>query len=247
MFANAFYLSGFDVNTVPVVDHLVAWFDAADANTITESSGDVSQWDDKSGNANNASQGTASNQPLLVADAANGHPVIRFDGVDNFLSLPSVIISGSTLRTAFFVIRRADNGAAQTFFSLTTATSNIFIYGRNPVDIIGSYQISSKRDFTGSVADPTDFFVLTHVTPTTNISTSEMRIDGSNLSVQSTNAGVFNTSSSGTSSIGRWRSGNPQYFDGDLGEIIIYDKALSNSEILSVESYLAVKWGVTLA
>ena len=39
------------------------WLDATDATTITEVSGDVSQWDDKSGNSNNVSQGTAIYRP----------------------------------------------------------------------------------------------------------------------------------------------------------------------------------------
>ncbi len=45
----------------------VAWFDANDSDTITESGGLVSQWDDKSGNANHAAQGTPADQPTYQA------------------------------------------------------------------------------------------------------------------------------------------------------------------------------------
>ena len=39
------------------------WFDAADATTITLNGSNVSQWNDKSGNNRNATQGTAAAQP----------------------------------------------------------------------------------------------------------------------------------------------------------------------------------------
>ena len=34
---------------------------------------------------------------------------------------------------------------------------------------------------------------------------------------------------------------------GDLGELVIYDRALSDSEVRSVEQYLAGRHGLTLA
>jgi hypothetical protein len=48
------------------------WLDAADASTITESGGAVSQWDDKSGNARHASQSSSSIRPGISAAAQNG-------------------------------------------------------------------------------------------------------------------------------------------------------------------------------
>ena len=41
------------------------WLDASDATSITSSSGLVSQWNDKSGNARHAVQATSSSQPTL--------------------------------------------------------------------------------------------------------------------------------------------------------------------------------------
>ena len=45
----------------------VAWFDANHTSTITkDETQSVSQWDDKSGNGNHATQGTGSNQPIYI-------------------------------------------------------------------------------------------------------------------------------------------------------------------------------------
>ncbi len=49
------------------IDGLVLWLDAADPNTITESGGSISQWDDKSGNSNNLKQSVGADQPSLNA------------------------------------------------------------------------------------------------------------------------------------------------------------------------------------
>lgn len=84
---------------------LSIWLDAADASTITLQGGGgsgpggsdhVSQWDDKSGNGNHVSNGTAAFQPEYLATGWNGKPTISFTlagqeflfkaGVSNFES-----------------------------------------------------------------------------------------------------------------------------------------------------------------
>jgi len=52
-----------------------AWYDATDSDTITESGGSVSQWDDKSGNARHLSEASASRQPTW-----NTTDEVDFDG-----------------------------------------------------------------------------------------------------------------------------------------------------------------------
>jgi hypothetical protein len=54
------------------------WLDASDTATITASSGAVSQWDDKSGNARHAVQATGSLQPTTGADTQNSLNVLTF-------------------------------------------------------------------------------------------------------------------------------------------------------------------------
>jgi hypothetical protein len=59
----------------------VAWYDASDASTITESGGNVSQWNDKSGNNRHMTQGNGSNQPKWgVGATINGMPVMHYEG-----------------------------------------------------------------------------------------------------------------------------------------------------------------------
>jgi len=59
-----------------------AWFDAADAGTITESGGSVSQWDDKGPNGWDVAEGSGSRQPATGSRTINGVNVLDFDGGD---------------------------------------------------------------------------------------------------------------------------------------------------------------------
>ena len=63
------------------------WSDADESTTVTHSSNAVSQWKDKSGKGNHASQSTAANQPTLTASGLNGKPLITFDGTKDSLRL----------------------------------------------------------------------------------------------------------------------------------------------------------------
>jgi hypothetical protein len=54
----------------------------ADAGIVADASGLVSEWDDQSGNVNNFISGS---QPLLVSDALNGRPAVRFDGQTTYM------------------------------------------------------------------------------------------------------------------------------------------------------------------
>ena len=68
------------------------WLDASDTSTITASSGSVSEWRDKSGNARHVSQGTAASQPTTGTATQNGKNVLSFDGGDflRFTTFPTI-------------------------------------------------------------------------------------------------------------------------------------------------------------
>lgn len=67
----------------------------ADDGVSAGGTGDVSVWQDRSPNGNSATQDDAlafppdSYQPTLLANALGGKPVVRFDGVDDFMHIPN--------------------------------------------------------------------------------------------------------------------------------------------------------------
>ena len=66
--------TAFDVNDLSPA----LWLDAADASTITETGGKVSQWNDKSGNNNHLSQSNSSYQPQYNPTQLNGQGGVDF-------------------------------------------------------------------------------------------------------------------------------------------------------------------------
>ena len=64
-----------------VLPNLQLWLDATDSSTVTVATG-VSQWDDKSGNGFNATQGTATEQPAYTTGVQ-----VTLDGVDDNMNV----------------------------------------------------------------------------------------------------------------------------------------------------------------
>src|SRR5262245_20488742 len=67
-------------------DGLVYWF-SADTG-VTEASGRVSRWSDRSGNRADAVQITEEQRPKLAHLGGGNLPAVEFDGNDDFLALP---------------------------------------------------------------------------------------------------------------------------------------------------------------
>lgn len=89
--------------------NLVAWWDASDTATITASGGDVSQWDDKSGNGHHLVQGTAARQLKTGTRTVNSLNVLDHSGADG----KRMTVTGFSLTafSIFYVIDR-DGGFA---------------------------------------------------------------------------------------------------------------------------------------
>ena len=107
--------------TLTVTNGLQLWL-KADAGVTAGAGGKVTAWQDQSGKGNNASQLVADMSPLLVNDAINGKPVLRFDGVDDFLEVAdsdSVSITGDI--TTFFLVKFDDFATYRAVWAKTLA------------------------------------------------------------------------------------------------------------------------------
>jgi hypothetical protein len=218
------------------------WLDASDTSTITESSGAVSEWRDRSVNAKHATQGTGTSQPSYILAAQNGLNAIRFDGSNDVLSISSLTISGSfTIALAIKVTNRglvyehsvnANNNEGSYLYAHTNSSSLIRRGGNRTARDVGTDWLNTSTWST-----------VTQQHNGTNISNRLWRnsVEQTMTNVVVNNAGTASTTQ--TLYIGQ-RTGNVAPMSGDIGEFIIFNSALSTEEIALVEQYLNAKWAV---
>lgn len=235
--------------------NLQLWLDASDTSTITESGGSVSAWADKSGNGNNATQGTASAQPLTGVADMNGKNVIRFDGVNDALSVAAsstinnIWASGGTV----IVVYRVNNVNGRALDkSGASGTAGWRLYWTD--ESAGEQDLLFQHDAaTGEYGTITTAREISQTKPTINIATYSKATPSTfaNFYIDSTTAssvGVFGSGSgaadddSGSDLYIGNREDLARPMNGDVAEIIAYDRTLSSAEISLVYSYLANKW-----
>ncbi len=230
------------------VPDLQLWLDASDVSTITESGGLVSQWNDKSGNGNNATQGTGANQPTTGDTSQNGLNTLSFDGGD-FLTASAIasIMDGSDKPASIFAVTTSQGTGSRVIWCFADSVDSNFNFVRYNT---GSFAFS-KFDGTVSKLEAT---TGTQVNGTYDLTalvnagiTADFRDDGA-ITSDDFDFDV-GTMTCDTFAIGSLvQSGSPTAFlIGSIAELIVYDRELTLAETNQVETYLANKWGITIA
>jgi len=73
--------------TIPFYVDAILWHDASDASSITDTG--TFTWLDKSVSGYHSTQSTSGNKPVSTPAGLNGLNTVRFDGVDDFLTMAS--------------------------------------------------------------------------------------------------------------------------------------------------------------
>ena len=225
----------------PMALRPMAWFDAADASTITSSSGAVSQWDDKSGNGRHVSQGTAAARPTTGANTQNGLNVLTFDGGDRLSLSASAIDSDMTIVSLFKVTTATS--FTMPGFSLSsgnqprpidrwhaTFANNIYI-ALNAVGVSGNLRGWTSFKSWSCTYQKTTTFGPRWVEYDNNVQVSSV-----------TNTGVHDVTDQ-VLSIGA-RIDNGTTLNGQMAELMIFPTVLSSAQRADVHRYLVTKWGL---
>ena len=229
------------------------WLDAADTSTVTTVSGAVSQWNDKSGNGRNATQGTAGSRPAYSSTGFNSRPGVSFDGIDDFMSIGGATISGTGYHYAMAIKPEAA--------AITSVNGDSVFWLRNAYNTNGFLHIlyrsnipSKFRVFINSNGDAADInikYLTTDATTSEQIlayggPSTNLRRNGTLQANGSDSTTVANTISySGLAAeIGRYYD-NVNGHNGafNIAEFVLISSP-SNNDILKLEGYLAHKWGL---
>ncbi|ANW95954.1 hypothetical protein AXE80_06525 [Wenyingzhuangia fucanilytica] len=235
-----FLLIGFSYNlfsqTPGGVPGTILWL-KADAGTNTTTNGEgITSWTDQSGNGFNAT-GTG-DAVYSTVNAINGNPVIYFTDDDQPITGTTVIRgegpNSSTDKSTSFIVQRKSSTSDDCFIEFYEGSSRQFYIDRRydanePFFTLptGIQQIISVSDpgGSGSGADSNIYLNSNHFFTSENL---------------------FSTSwENGSYVIGDDSTGGNQ-LNGEIAEIIYFDYELTEANRKKIESYLAVKYGITL-
>lgn len=205
----------------------------------------------------NVTQATENKRPTYVKNAINNLPALKF--ADN-LELRSVDIFTndfiSTNEATIFLVQNNFSGDTTTATLSWVPTSDNTDSGEiTRFNICAQQSNKVSIDFAnagtnGRISTPN----LTNFLNQNKIITYLK--NGANTNIR-LNFNETNTSSSATTGtilanlkspfiVGKFRNNNAYFFNGYIAEIIIFNRALSESERYSIEQYLSQKWGIKL-
>ena len=220
---------------------LQLWVDAALPGTITrDGSNKVSLWKDKTINARNFTQSTTAQQPTFLPTGINGLGAVYFDGAAfnmPFSDQTLGYISGGSFTIAYVATK-------------TAGTSNQFVIGgqgtgtRNNLTLgyvsSNTYKFGLGNDDMNAIVNVVNAGVPELFLVTFDSSNYERRTRR-NAADEALGAASGTISGMTGQALGKYLSA---YGNFALGELLIYNRVLSASEITSVERDLMSKWSI---
>jgi hypothetical protein len=202
-------------------------------------------WQDQSGNGHDAIP-TLGHEPSLTADGRTCQFTWQFNGSSSFdFSLP---IAGWGQMTVFLVANTANDPPGDTYFSEAAAIlwtedalwGNTFVspYQTHVYSRFGTTQVGNNLSYTRPASGIGQDFTITRAVH--NNDTDQIYVNGLRVFSQ----GGKLSSLSGVTGAGTIGLGiNNKYFNGEISEILVYNRVLSTQEAARVESYLRNKYG----
>ncbi|MGB3850040.1 MAG: T9SS type A sorting domain-containing protein [Tunicatimonas sp.] len=227
----------------------VFWLDAS-ALTLTNGAS-VTSWPDQSGNGFVFSQLGTKATPIFRNNGLSGSaPVVRFDGTERYLRLADNNQLDADLSELSIIIvarhavldgqprgllsKRVSGGSQESYSVFTHNSRRLFFDTRNTN--------GNRLDLSTQLTANTDYI---H-TLTFNGSQQQGYLLGvSDGSRNVSGSGPVNNGSADLI-LGSLNENYSRHYNGDIAEIIMYDKALSAARRLIVENYLSAKYGITL-
>lgn len=208
------------------VPNLAIWLKA---DVLSLTNGDVvPSWTDSSGNGRPAVQATSARQPTFRAAVLNGKPVVRFDGVDDFLR--TVTFPLVQPNTTFIVCKWAATTSLKAAHDGYTNSKAVVDFESGAIRL---YAGTAVRFSTASTA-----WRLLNVT--WNGPATVARAEGGAGVTLNPGTGAMNGLTLGSQGMG-----SAGYAAIDIAEVIEFSRQLTADELNRVGNYLAAKYGLT--
>ncbi|MEM6734950.1 MAG: T9SS type A sorting domain-containing protein [Bacteroidota bacterium] len=233
-------------------------------------SGGSLEWSNDAGNtAFDISQGTVANQPTLnnAINLINGNANLTFDGSSDYLSIAKSYASTSAIdQILIFTVFKTDfNGEINDNWAFLdfdrSEYFNFYLRGGGDLAFSVNGNTTGIAVIDGSTANLNDDVAHLGVAYFDNTQATDIRlfVDGSEETINENvslslneDIGSANTRfgfiGDGSEAAVNDGARNNLHYDGEIAEIIFFEnQSLSNNEIRQIETYLAIKYGITLS
>jgi hypothetical protein len=212
----------------------------------------IQQWNDQSGNSNNALQNTAGNRPIYRTGQDNALPALQFTG-NLFIDAPAPGIAPTSSYTYLMVFKDTETGLGAIndgngHFILDRTTATNELVSLKPVT--GSFYGFQKRNNAGGGLGG----ALSTTVINTNTKWVEMvRNRNTNYRLyyngtqESSIADADGNLTPPAPRIGRHATNNNGGIRGFIHEFIIYAGLLNNAQRILINNYVSAKYALTLS
>ncbi len=225
------------------------WLKANDG--ATESGGNLTGWTDKTGTNTFTVHGSVG----FVTNSINFNPVVSINNTQSNTLLPNVYLSGNTAITyvdGFAVMRKTDPNCGTLIGSSVHQTNyGVAVFsGESDAGMwVGNGVNNTYQHFTNSNVSTGNVALVNLNVSLASSPYATGRLNGLNQTMSAGSAGDFTSINftpwiGGTSNNGStdgWK-----HFKGEAAEIMLYPNSVSATDRLKIESYLAIKYGITL-
>lgn len=218
-----------------------------DVGTSTITNGaPLALWEDKAFSNNQLGQTNGAQQPTYrdnVGDNINFHPVIDFDGVDDNLTEASVI-GGTNEELTMYIVAKESVRKNNELLSLKSSTSILDRVLIQSPDVLGNLIWDAGQGLVPSrLSGPTPVpvnepSIMRYVNDTIN-KLQEIYVNGDLIATDGTAnylTGLDITVLGGINN----------YYNGVIPELLVYETTFSSVQINNIDTYLAIKYGITL-
>jgi hypothetical protein len=230
--------------TPPSLPGLVLWLDATQ---ITGVSGGASlgTWPDESGNGFDAVQTSGPAKPIYALNQINGLPAVVFSqtSFQTLLCPNEQYVNGTDGSWSCFVVGWSTNagGGITNAVNGDQAANSPTVRIAQFIRIVGTYSLNAVEVGHGSATGGSPSITTVNVFGAVcDTSTIAARLNSVQVASAS-NGGALVLGTCGLD-ISNRNNGSNAYWNGPMGEVLFYNRALTGTEIAELETYLTAKW-----
>lgn len=226
----------------------VLWLRADQGMTVVADGVKVSAWNDISGNNNHAFQNTDSKRPVFKSMGINNLPSLSFGGINKNLEIDDHSTLDGMQGITIFVVAKPDNIDTKPRGVLSKRVDqddhkSYYLYTHDskrlhfntPSEMKGDY-VTNETQILSALFNGADPDARSRLFQNAIQTGSDNT--GSNTSIPDTESKLY---------IGILNDDYGDAFNGEMSEVIIYNRALNFAEKIIVETYLANRYAIELS